>query len=635
MGQKRIPSTTGGRSVTYRQFGVGKLRALLDGLGLGEHTRTATRIFDALTDSYARLPLDATPLWPSDITDDGTPFEFSVAFSGGEPSVRILSEAQRPPFHEQSAWQAALAVNQRLRAIPGVDFGRFDRIAQLFEPRAGTPARFGLWHAGELRSDGSLAFKVYLNPRIAGNERAPELVREALACLDADYIWRNIAGRLNTRSELLYLSLDLAAGPDARVKLYLGHPGATSNEIDALTLNSPGYTPGRASTWIEALTGTAGPFDARPILTCHGFRSPAQRPDLTIHVPTRCYVDHDAEALVRASCLLGADRAVSFSAGVHAMAGRPLETGRSMISYVSLRPEGAAVRVTTYLALEAFAIAAPRASLLPMAGASCAPPSASLPPPHHSSIRDLSAQKPGASALANLADAEALIAEHVRTFSRHRFFSRLDGEGSLEQVRAIAPRLIFFVLSFQDVLRLTRVLSTDSQFEAFAKTHEAEDRGHDLWFLDDLRQLGVERDLNWAFSEEHAATRDIGYALVSLIITATHDATRLAVLLALEAAGAQFFGRIIGFLERIGQDAGLSYFARSHQHIEQNHDLFDARSHAKLGSLPVPPGAAEEVRRAVEKTFQEMARLGDEAEASVIALRATRAAATTQERLVG
>ena len=622
MRETTLPQGSLARPLTYREFGLNKLHALLDGLGLGEHVETATQVFDTLTGSYAHLALDSAPLWPSDITDDRTPFEFSVAFSGGQPCVRILAEAQRPPFDDESAWQAALAVNERLRAMPGVDLERFDKIAALFAPRAGTPVRFGLWHAGELRRDGALAFRVYLNPRIAGAEHAPALVREALECLDAGYIWERITDRLDANSELLYLSLDLLPSADARVKLYLAHPGATASDIDALTVNSPGYTPGRARTWIEALTGTSGPFDARPIMTCYAFRSADRPAELTIHVPTRCYVDHDAEAMHRTSQLLGAERAANFAAGVQAMARRPLETGRSMISYVSLRPENTAVRVTTYLALEAFAISAPRATVRPLSRSSWSPTSEAVPTQNHSFIRELAPLREHVAAkpLANLGEVEALIAERRAEFSGHRFLVRLEGQGSLEQVQAIAPRLTFFVLSFQDVLRLTRALSTDPELKAFAEKHEAEDSGHDLWFLNDLRQLGVERDLSWTFSEEHAATRDIGYALISLVVSATHDVTRLAVLLSLEAAGAEFFGRIIGFLERIGQDAGLSYFARSHQHIEQNHDVFAQGSHDKMCALAVPPAAAEEVRRAVEHTFEVMSRLGDEAETSVVAL---------------
>ena len=365
MRESKLPRRSPACALTYREFGLGKLHALLAGLGLEAQREAATRLFDSLTDAYAHLPLESAPRWPSDITDDGTPFEFSVAFSKGKPIVRILAEAQRAPFDQRAAWPAALAVNERLRHLPGVDFERFSKVAALFAPQPETSAQFALWHGAELGQDGSHSFKVYLNPRVAGAARAPALVREALQRLDAAYVWHGIASHLQAGGELLYLSLDLSASAQARVKLYLAHRAATATELDALTQSSPGYGAGRARTWLESLTGTSGPFDARPILLCHAFRSAAQPAELTIHVPTRCYVEHDGEAMRRTSALLGAEQGARFSAAVQAMAGRPLETGRSLISYVSLRPEADGARVTTYLAPEAFAISAPRAPAQP------------------------------------------------------------------------------------------------------------------------------------------------------------------------------------------------------------------------------------------------------------------------------
>ncbi|HYO74676.1 MAG TPA: tryptophan dimethylallyltransferase family protein, partial [Archangium sp.] len=42
------------------------------------------------------LPAGNAPRWPSDITDDGTPFEFSLAIDGEEPELRFLIEAWTP-----------------------------------------------------------------------------------------------------------------------------------------------------------------------------------------------------------------------------------------------------------------------------------------------------------------------------------------------------------------------------------------------------------------------------------------------------------------------------------------------------------------------------------------------------------
>ncbi len=81
-------------SLTYREFGLSKLHSLLEGLGLGGQVEKASQLFDLLTESYSFFPLGGAPLWPSDITDDGTPFEFSVAFCGGEATDQMFVSAR-------------------------------------------------------------------------------------------------------------------------------------------------------------------------------------------------------------------------------------------------------------------------------------------------------------------------------------------------------------------------------------------------------------------------------------------------------------------------------------------------------------------------------------------------------------
>jgi hypothetical protein len=214
----------------------------------------------------------------------------------------------------------------------------------------------------------------------------------------------------------------------------------------------------------------------------------------------------------------------------------------------------------------------------------------------------------------DFSDVAALIARHRVEFAKHRFLARLEGSGTAAQAKAIPGRLTFFVMCFQDMLRLARELSTDAEISELVKTHEAEDRGHDLWFLSDLERLGISLDVPSTFSAAHAPTRDIAYRLIAQVVAAQHDATRLSVLLALEAAGAEFFGRIIGFLERLQLSEGLLYFARSHERVEKNHEVFEEESQNRLHALELPRAALPEVTAAVAATFDAMTRLADEAD---------------------
>jgi len=602
---------------TYRELGQRKLEGLVRGLGLEAELGSATRLFELLTSRWHDRPITGTPLFSSDITDDGTPFEFSVAFAAGRPLIRVLAEAQTAPFDAESGWEAGLALTQELAALPGVDLERFRRIQALYAPPSGSSSRFSLWHAGTVEPDGTLSFKVYLNPRIVGANLAPEIVRESLVRLGADYAWNELEPKLRDTSELLYVSLDLAKSTDARVKVYVGHPHATSTEIDALVRHESGYRPGLAARWIEELTGSTGTFDERPLLTCYAFRSPLHAAEVTVHVPTRCYVGNDAESVLRAGELLG-PLAAELRAGVEGMAGRPLEMGRGLVTYVSVRPAPDGTRLTAYLAPEAHAISTPRHTSMPAAlFPSLAPAGSatSLPPPvAHSLVRTLGGYDAKAGGQ-SFTVVEELIASSAAVLRAHPLLKRLEGAGTVEQMQVLAPRFTFYVMCFQDMLRLGSALTTDPVLKEFAVTHESEDLGHEQWFLNDLEALGVERNLAWTFSPEHKVTRDISYRIMSEIFGATHDTTRLAVLLALEGIGAEFFGRVIGYLDRLGRSQGLRYFARSHQIVEQSHEVFEGDAHSRLAAIQIPSAVMPEVVRAVARTFEAMARLGDDIDA--------------------
>lgn len=601
---------------TYRELGQSKLEGLVRGLGLEAELGPATRLFELLTATWHDRPITGTPLFSSDITDDGTPFEFSVAFAAGRPLIRVLAEAQAAPFDSESGWEAGLALTRELATLPGVDLERFQRIQGLYAPPSGSASRFSLWHAGTVEADGTLSFKVYLNPRVVGASLAPEIVRESLVRLGADYAWNELEPKLGDTSELLYVSLDLAKSADARVKVYVGHPHATSTDIDALVCHESGYRPGMAARWIEELTGSAGTFDERPLLTCYAFRSPLHAAEVTVHVPTRCYVGNDAESVLRAGELLG-PLASKLRAGVEGMAGRPLEMGRGLVTYVSVRPAPDGMRVTTYLAPEAHAISTPRhtslpASLFPTLAPASIDPSL-VPPRTYSLVQPLGGR--ASSSGQSFAVIEELIAASATVLRTHPLLKRLEGAGTVEQMQVLAPRFTFYVMCFQDMLRLGSALTTDPVLRELAVTHEAEDLGHEQWFLYDLEALGVERNLAWTFSPEHAVTRDISYRIMAEIVGATHDATRLAVLLALEGIGAEFFGRVIGYLDRLGRAQGLRYFARSHQIVEQSHEVFEAHAQSRLSAIEVPSSVMAETVRAVARTFEAMARLGDDIDA--------------------
>ena len=216
-----------------------------------------------------------------------------------------------------------------------------------------------------------------------------------------------------------------------------------------------------------------------------------------------------------------------------------------------------------------------------------------------------------------MVDVERVIERHRDAFIQHAFMTRLEGTGTIEQFRRMLPRHAFFTLVFQDVLRLARDRCSDPQIREIARRHELEDKGHDQWYLDDLDRLGVTLDIRWMFSAEHALARDVGYELVSLVLSASDDRSRLSVVLSLEAIGREFFIRVPGFVERLGVARGLKYFAVRHLDIERSHDMFREEGKTRLGAIGVPDEAVPEVLNSIERTFETMGLLSDDLNAAM------------------
>jgi DMATS type aromatic prenyltransferase len=331
-----------------------RLGALGRALDLDEEATALTELFGSLQQPWAQRPAGGAPTWPSDITDDGTPFELSVAFAPRRPELRLLLEPQQLPATPQSSFQAGLEVNERLARTYAADLTRFDLIAPLFAPEADRHARFSLWHAIVMTGCQPLV-KVYLNPEVHGRSRAIHLVHDALQRLGLANAWNCLATLLTGPTRVPYLSLDLAPGKDARVKVYLAHPGRPAATIDAMASAARNHRRGDFVRWVQAMGVRDDRPAERPTLTCFSFTDSRAEPEVTLHLPVRCHAANDAAALAVGQ-LLAPDCARTLEAAVRAVAARPLEARTGLITYYSLRRSGESVRLTAYLAPEAYAV---------------------------------------------------------------------------------------------------------------------------------------------------------------------------------------------------------------------------------------------------------------------------------------
>ncbi|MFF8970753.1 tryptophan dimethylallyltransferase family protein [Streptomyces sp. NPDC014995] len=359
--------TVGGRT-------AGQLLRLCEVAGLDtKDSEVYARTLTDMLGAVAERPLDLPPAWPTFLSDDHTPVEFSLAFvPDAAPTLRVLLEP--------GCGAGGLARNGRtgLRAVRkaarrwGFSTDRLDELEDLFFPPS-PKGPLALWCALELQPGGVPRVKVYLNPAASGQKRAARTVAKALRRLGH----RQAFEALPPGDRHLFFALDLGDWEEPRVKVYLAHHDLSAAEAGALSRMEGGPSPAQTEAFFRIAAGddadAAGGDDRRPVRrpvqSCHSFTetSTGLPSGFTLYVPVRDYVRHDGEALHRATALLGhhgLDPAPLVRA-VAAVTSRRPEEGGGLIAYLALaHQQGHPPRVTTYISSESYAVRPP-VGLLP------------------------------------------------------------------------------------------------------------------------------------------------------------------------------------------------------------------------------------------------------------------------------
>ncbi|MFI7598150.1 tryptophan dimethylallyltransferase family protein [Actinoplanes sp. NPDC049681] len=328
----------------------------------------ARLVADLLGDA-GRRPLAAGPAWRSDVADDHSPVEFSVAFDRhGPPVLRLLAEAAVADPAVPADLTPALDFLHRQAGRHDLGLARLEQVRDLFTTDR-PQGLFGMWHSLILRDVPE--FKVYLNPEIHGVAGSGALVREALGRLGAGPAYRVVRERaLRPADRLTFFALDLRDSGTARIKLYVSQHGAGLDEVARAAAAVPGVDPAEVTAFCELASGSAGPYDRRPIIASYTFAPGAPAPiGYSVYVPIRSYVADDLEAYDRAHALLvrhGFDPA-ALEAAVTAVSRRPLRDGVGLIAHVSLRVGPPRPGLGVYLSSEAYAVTAPQPQRIPAA----------------------------------------------------------------------------------------------------------------------------------------------------------------------------------------------------------------------------------------------------------------------------
>lgn len=344
-----------------------RLRALCVGAGLPGEADAVVGTFAELIAPWGYERVQAASAWPSEISDDHTPVEFSVALDGARTEVRALFEAlaDEPTLRARRA--AGLDFHERLGRAHGADLTRFRLLEDLFLPEE-LDGPFAVWNSVVFPGDAGPAFKTYFNPQARGRVNAAALVEAALGRLGMPRAMAALrAGPLRRGpelDELKYFALDLAAAPTARVKVYVRHHRATPRDLEEATASARHRVPGEALAFAREMSGGDGPLAARAAATCSAFTAGSDdgRPDATtLYVPVCAYANDDEVARERLHAYMlrrGLDPA-RYERIIAAFANRPLRSGVGMQSWFSLRTVDGAPRFAVYLATELNQVFAP------------------------------------------------------------------------------------------------------------------------------------------------------------------------------------------------------------------------------------------------------------------------------------
>jgi len=184
-----------------------------------------------------------------------------------------------------------------------------------------------------------------------------------------------------------------------------------------------------------------------------------------------------------------------------------------------------------------------------------------------------------------------LTQEYLKTkekiLRKNQLFQSLHcGQYNLEDFAVVAHNISFWVMSFQDLLRINLSHVTDKHYYQIIKQHLMEDVGHEKWFLDDLKALNVgQPSLQILYSKSHAAVRDATFSLMSEVFRATYDYERIVLILTLESAGHIFFESVADFVEKYNCNHKFKYFSNHHLGVEKNHELFEKQIQLYLNSI--------------------------------------------------
>lgn len=362
------------RVVNLRYIDEAKSQLTQISEAIGQDEATLKRLLYALKFSGQEWCQDFVPqkldrsAWVSDVSNDHSPFEYSLALSQqtGASELRFLIEAQ-PKENSLAALQESTS---RLTDDIAIQYGpakvsldRFNLVRDLFLP-SDADGKLALWHSFAT-SETLEKWKIYLNPLASKRHNSFNVTRQALERLGLVDSWELLDSMMTGGDYPIYFALGLSPNPeDAEVKVYVAHCGASATQIAQKHVKMDPNSSVHAIEQFYSIMagGSLGPYRGKPGLSCFHFKNkdPSRPVARTVLYPMDSYAASDTEAQERIENYMDAITAPQlyrerYRNAISSVQRRPLEVGRGIHSWVGMKEKLDGKRSNTfYLSAELY-----------------------------------------------------------------------------------------------------------------------------------------------------------------------------------------------------------------------------------------------------------------------------------------
>lgn len=191
------------------------------------------------------------------------------------------------------------------------------------------------------------------------------------------------------------------------------------------------------------------------------------------------------------------------------------------------------------------------------------------------------------------------------------FFHELKKTNDLKKLNQYIQKITFWIMTFQDILRLNESRVQDPFWQKILHKHRMENSGYQQWFLHDKKCIEKmcgqdlqmdELSLLYHLDSQHI--RDASYAIMAEVYKMEDDDMRVVYLWIIEAAVYVFFEKFAKQVNKIDVTNRLKYFSSSYFDFEVSYEFFEEETKKLLSSKLLSINKRRDGLRLIDRCFK-------------------------------